>query len=182
MKIHIQEGSMAKKESKKPEKSKEKPAKEKPAKEKPEKSKDKPVKEKKGKNKKGDAAAANNAATGTQSAPASGAGATSTGQASVPLSTMAPDQMTAAQIEQALKESNDPSSQLKKLHSPLSVKSCLLNLLFLIILTLAIVIIWCAIAVDKFNFVTVVKDMSSQFGITQFFQKMWATIAGWFGG
>ncbi len=105
-----------------------------------------------------------------------------TGTPSVPLSAMMPDQMTPQQLEQAIKESNDPESRLKKLHSPISVRSCLLNLLFLIILTLAIVVIWCAVAVDKFNFVTVVKDMSDQFGITSGFQWLWAQISGWFGG
>lgn len=105
-----------------------------------------------------------------------------TGTPSVPLSAMMPDQMTAQQLEQAIKESNDPESRLKKLHSPISVKSCLLNILFLIIMTLAIVIIWCAIAVDKFNFVRVVTDMSDKFGITSGFQWLWAQISGWFGG
>ncbi len=85
-----------------------------------------------------------------------------------------------AQLEQAIKESNDPSSQLKKLKSPISVKSCLFNILMLIVLTLVIVIVWCVIAVDKFNFVTVVKDMSWQFGITQGFQWLGAQISSWF--
>ena len=105
---------------------------------------------------------------------------TTTGAASVPLSAMMPEQMSPAQLEQAIKESNDPSSQLKKLKSPISVKSCLFNILMLIVLTLVIVIVWCVIAVDKFNFVTVVKDMSWQFGITQGFQWLGAQISSWF--
>lgn len=164
---------MAKKESKKPEKVKE-------------------PKEKSGKNKskKGDAAtdappstgvpSTGLPSTGTPSAGTTANGVPSTGAASVPLASLSPEQMTAAQIEQALKESNDPESRLKKLRSPINVRSCLLNILVLIVMTLAIVIIWCAVAVDKFNFVTVVKDMSSQFGITQGFQWLWATISGWF--
>ena len=151
---------MAKKEPKQPEQTKEKKGKE-----------PKAPKEAKGKNKKG--APANKAAAGAAGAQA--------GAASVPLSQMSPDQMTAAQIEQAIKESNDPTSRLKRLHSPISVKSCLLNILVLIVMTLVIVVVWCAIAVDKFSFVTVVKDMSSQFGITQGFQWLWAQISGWFG-
>lgn len=149
---------MAKKETKKPEK----------------------VKEKKGKNKKGEQAQTM-AGVPPTGQPSVGAGQVPpTGQPSVPLSAMSPEQMTVAQLEQAIKESNDPESRLKKLHSPLSVKSCLLNLLFLIILTLGIVILWCFLAVDKFNFVTVVTDMCNQFGITKFFQSIGTTISGWF--
>ena len=132
------------------------------------------VKAKKGKDKKGKGAAA---ATSTG---VTANGMPSAGKASVPLANMSPDQMTAAQLEQALKESNNPESRLKKLRSPINVRSCLLNILFLIIMTLAIVMIWCAVAVDKFNFVHVVKDMSSQFGITQGFQWLFAQIRGWF--
>ena len=154
---------MAKKESKKPEK----------------------TKEKKGKNKKGDQAAfpptgtpSQGVATGTPSQgvptmPASG-------QSSVPLSTMSPDQMTAAQLEQAIKESQDPEARLKKLRSPINVRSCLLNILILIILTLGIVILWCWLAVDKFNFGTVFDDMMTQFGIKQAFTTFWNWLTGLF--
>lgn len=172
---------MAKKESKKPEKVKQ--------------PKEKSGKSGKNKSKKGEAPAADVPPTGTPSTgvpstgmPSTGSPSTGTtangvpsaGAASVPLSNLSPEQMTAAQIEQAIKEANDPESHLKKLRSPINVRSCLLNILFLIILTLAVVIVWCAVAVDKFNFVTVVKDMSSQFGITQGFKWLWATISGWF--
>ncbi|MCM1367227.1 MAG: hypothetical protein NC184_00200 [Roseburia sp.] len=172
---------MAKKESKKPEKVKQ--------------PKDKSGKSGKKKSKKGDAPAADAnqptgapagvpstgiPSTGTPSTGTTANGVPTTGTASVPLANLSPEQMTAAQIEQAIKESNDPESRLKKLRSPINVRSCLLNILFLIIMTLAIVVIWCAIEVDKFNFVTVVKDMSSQFGITQGFQWLWSTISGWF--
>ena len=88
--------------------------------------------------------------------------------------------MTAAQLEQAIKESNDPNSRLKKLRSPLNVRSCLLNILILIVFTLAIVILWCYLAVDKFNFVTVMSDMFDKFGISDFFKNMGSTISGWF--
>ncbi len=151
---------MAKKDKTKPEQ----PEKEKKGKEK---------KDKKGKNAKGAAPVA----AGTPST-----GALSTGTPSAPLSQMSPEQMTAAQLEQAIKESNDPNSKLKKLRNPINVRSCLLNLLILIVLTLAVVILWCAIVVDRFNFVTIMSDMMSKFGITQFFQNLGKTIAGWFGG
>ncbi len=165
---------MAKKENKKPEKTKEKESKVKPDK------KDK-------KNKKGAADAAANGvpptgttSTGVPPTAANNGGVPLTGTPSVPLSTMSPEQMTAAQIEQALKESNNPESRLKKLRSPINVRSCLLNILILIVMTLVVVVVWCAIAVDKFNFVTVVKDMSWQFKITQGFQWLWTQISGWF--
>lgn len=99
---------------------------------------------------------------------------------SVPLANIPPEQMTSAQIEQALRESSDPESHLKKLHSPISVKSCLLNILALIVLTIGIVLLWSYLAVDKFNFVDVVTDMSKQFGITDGFKWLWAQISGWF--
>lgn len=130
----------------------------------------------KGKDKKAKGAAPNPSV----SAGATANGVPSAGRTSVPLANMSPEQMTAAQLEQAIKESNNPESRLKKLRSPVNVRSCLLNILFLIIMTLAIVMIWCAVAVDKFNFVVVVKDMSSQFGITQGFQWLFAQIRGWF--
>lgn len=123
--------------------------------------------------------------TGTPSTPGGvpSAGSVPNG-AGAPLSSvppaMAPDPLSAAQIEQKLKDGTDPDMRLKKLHSPISVKSCLLNLLILIVMTVVIVIVWCYFKVDKFNFVTVVKDMSWQYGITQGFQWLWAQISGWF--
>lgn len=135
----------------------------------------KPVKapKAKGKNKKnkGDVAAA---------AGMPNAGVPTTGAGSVPLANLSPEQMTAAQLEQAIKESNDPSTKLKKLRSPLNVRSCLLNVLFLIVLTFGVVVLWCFLAVDKFNFVTVMTDMLNKFHIIEFFTNIGNTIAGWF--
>ena len=152
---------MAKKESKKPVK----------------------TKEKKGKNKKGEQAAFPPTGTPSQGVPTTGTpsqGMPASGQTSVPLSTMSPEQMTAAQHEQAIKESNDPESRLKRLRSPINVRSCLLNILILIILTLGIVILWCWLAVDKFNFGTVFDHMMSEFGIKQAFQTFWNWLTGLF--
>ena len=148
---------MAKKETKKPEKA---------------------AKENKGKNKKdkkgkGAAAAAAPAGAAANGVPPAGA-------QSIPLSQMSPEQMTAAQLEQAIKESNDPNTRLKKLRSPVNLRSCLLNVLILIVATLAVVILWCWIVVDDFNFVTIMSDMMNKFGITQFFKMIGSTIAGWF--
>ena len=113
-------------------------------------------------------------------AAAPGAGAP--GDAPVSLSQMSPDQMTAQQLEQAIKESQEPDARLKRIKSPINVRSCLLNVLFLIILTLGIVILWCFIEVDRFNFATVVKDMSDQFGITAAFQGFGEWLKNLFSG
>lgn len=146
----------------------------KPAKEKPVKDKGKDKKDKKGK--------------GAAAAPAGGMpptgtasnGIPSTGTPSVPLANLSPDQMTAAQLEQAIKESNDPNTKLKKLRSPINVRSCLINIAILIVATFAVVILWCYLALDTFNFGTVMSDMFSKFGITQFFSNLGKTISGWF--
>lgn len=142
---------------------------------KPEKpAKEKAPKEKKGKEKKNKK---------DQAAPAPADGAASGGAAGgapADLSNLTPEQMTAAQIEQAIKESNDPNSKLKKLRSPLNVKSCLLNLLILIVATFGVVILWTYLVVDTFNFGTIMSDMFGKFGITQFFTNLGSTISGWF--
>ncbi len=135
---------------------------------------EKPGKEKKNKKKGADAAASTGANPATPSKP------DASGAASIPLANMSPEQMTAAQIEQAIKESNDPNSRLKKLRNPFNVRSCLLNVLILIVATFAIVILWSFLVVDKFNFVTVMSDMFSKFGITDFFTNIGRTISGWF--
>ncbi|MCH5165691.1 MAG: hypothetical protein J1G01_04750 [Clostridiales bacterium] len=135
---------------------------------------EKPAKDKSKKNKKDK----NAAATPPAGAPAQGANAN--GTPSVPLANLSPDQMTTAQLEQAIKESNDPGNRLKKLRSPLNIKSCLLNILILIVVTFAIVVFWCWLAVDKFNFAHVMSDMMDKFGITSFFKNMGSTISGWF--
>ncbi len=137
----------------------------------------KPEKEKKGKEKKNkkDKAAAASTPAGTNGVP-------STGTPSVPLANLSPDQMTAVQLEQAIKESNDPNTKLKKLRSPLNLRSCLLNILILIVATFAIVILWSFLVVDKFSFGTIMSDMMNKFGISDFFSNMGSTISGWFGG
>lgn len=143
--------------------------------------KEKPVKDKKGKDKKG-AAGAVPPATGVPSTGSASNGVPPTGTPSVPLANLSPDQMTQAQIEQAIKESNDPNNRLKKLRSPINLRSCLLNILILIVATLAVVILWCFLVVDKFNFGVIMSDMFGKFGITDFFKNLGSTISGWFGG
>ncbi|MDE7163894.1 MAG: hypothetical protein K2O04_00510 [Clostridiales bacterium] len=153
---------------------------------KPEKpTKEKPVKDKKGKDKKDAKGAAAGAVPPAAGMPPTGAasnGVPSTGMPSVPLANLSPDQMTQAQIEQAIKESNDPNNKLKKLRSPINLRSCLLNVLILIVATLAVVILWCFFVVDKFNFGLIMSDMFGKFGITEFFTNLGSTISGWFGG
>ncbi|MBD5131558.1 MAG: hypothetical protein HDT28_03045 [Clostridiales bacterium] len=143
---------------------------------------DKKGKEKKDKkNKKGAAPdAAASGATSQGGTTVNGVQTTTTTTTEMTLANMSPEQMTAAQIEQAIKESNDPNNRLKKLRNPINVRSCLLNVLILIVATLAVVILWCFLVVDKFNFVTVMSDMMYKFGITQFFTNMGTTISGWF--
>lgn len=145
---------------------------------KPEKVKD----TKKGKDKKAAAGAVPPAPGTPPPAGATSTGMPSAGTQSVPLSNLSPDQMTAAQLEQAIKESNDPNNKLKKLRSPVNLRSCLLNILILIVATLALVILWCWIVVDSFNFTTIMSDMFGKFGITDFFKNLGKTINGWFGG
>lgn len=94
----------------------------------------------------------------------------------VPNMQLTPEQEVQMQMEQAIKESNDPASRLKKLKSPLNVGGCLLNLLFLVVLTFALVYLILYFQVDKFNFVTVTKDMMDKLGVTGFFQA----IGNWF--
>lgn len=142
--------------------------------------KEKPVKEKKGKNKKGKDAAGAPPAGGVPPTGTASNGMPSAGTPSVPLSNLSPDQMTAAQLEQAIKESNDPNTKLKKLRSPINVRSCLINIAILIVATFAVVILWCWLVVDSFNFGTIMSDMFSKFGITQFFSNLGKTISGWF--
>ena len=94
----------------------------------------------------------------------------------VPNMQLTPEQEVQMQMEQDIKESNDPASRLKKLKSPLNVGGCLLNLLFLVVLTFALVYLILYFQVDKFNFVTVTKDMMEKLGVTGFFRA----IGNWF--
>ena len=79
----------------------------------------------------------------------------------VDTSKLTAEQLTQVQIEEAIKESQDPSSRLRKLRSPLSVRGCLLNILILVVLTIAIVIFVCWLKLDHetFNLGVVLKDM-----------------------
>ena len=79
----------------------------------------------------------------------------------VDTSKLTAEQLTQVQIEEAIKESQDPASRLRKLRSPLSVRGCLLNILILVLLTIAIVIFVCWLKLDHetFNLGVVLKDM-----------------------
>lgn len=84
------------------------------------------------------------------------------------------EELTQAQIEEAIKESQDPTTKLKKLRSPLSVRGCLLNILILVVLTVGIVLLCCYFMLDHetFNLWVVIKDMSEKLGVTGFFRKI----------
>jgi len=95
---------------------------------------------------------------------------------------MSPEMVTQMQVEQAIKESQNPGMKLRKLRSPLNVRSCLLNVLAFVVLTLVIVFLiiafWPGVGVDQFHFPTVIGDMWVQFGFAGFFSM----IGNWFTG
>ena len=99
-------------------------------------------------------------------------------------SKMTAEEFSQAQMEEAIKESQDPASKLKKIRSPFTVGNILINLLVLIVLTVGIVLLICYIMLDKatFNLWVVVKDIFDQYGITQFFQKVGAWFKKTFSG
>ncbi|MCL2062499.1 MAG: hypothetical protein FWH03_07770 [Firmicutes bacterium] len=92
---------------------------------------------------------------------------------------MSPEQLQQMQMEEAIKESQNPSMRLRKLKSPLSVKGCLLNILFLVVLTIIAVFAVIAIFyVDRFNLGVIFRSMMQEFKIYDFFQM----VGGWFSG
>ncbi len=121
---------------------------------------------KKQKGKAGATSAPSTAASST-AAPNAGAAAMNANM-EIDRSKLTAEQMTQVQIEEAIKESQDPSSKLKKLRSPLSVRGCLLNIVVLIILTVAIVILCCYLMLDRetFNLWVVLKDIFDKMGVT----------------
>lgn len=103
-------------------------------------------------------------------------------QMQIDRSKLTPEQLAQLQLEEAIKESTDPSSRLKKLKSPLSVGGCLGMLAIFIVATLLIVFIVCWIMVDTFNPLVIAKDMCDKFGITGFFKAIGDWFKGLFGG
>ena len=99
-------------------------------------------------------------------------------------SKMSAEEFSQAQMEEAIKESQDPATKLKKIRSPFNVGNCLINVLVLIVLTVGIVLLICYIMLDKstFNLWVVVKDIFDKFGITKFFQSVGAWFKKTFGG
>ncbi len=99
------------------------------------------------------------------------------------ISQLSPEQLSQMQLEEAIKESSNPAMKLKKLRSPLNLRSILLNLLFLILLTIVatFLFIW-IFRVDKFDFGYVAKDMLSDFGITQAFTNFFRRLGNLFTG
>lgn len=107
-----------------------------------------------------------------------GKGGSKIDSANLDRSKMSAEEFSQAQMEEAIKESQDPSTKLKKIRSPFNVGNCLINILVLIVLTVGIVLLICYIMLDKstFNLWVVIKDIFDKFGITKFFQ----TIGNWF--
>lgn len=134
-------------------------------------SKQKEEKKKKGKAGKNSSSAADKKADANT-------GATNINNVPLDRSQMTADQLTQAQIEEAIKESQDPASKLRKVRSPISVRNCLINILILIVLTVGIVLLCCYFMLDKetFNLGVVVKDILDKFKITNFFRA----IGNWF--
>lgn len=126
---------------------------------------------------------ANAAAKNTAEQSAAAGAAANINNATLDRTRMTAADMTQAQIEEAIKESQDPSSRLKKLRSPLSIRSCLLNILILVLVTVAIVILCCYLLLDKqtFNLGVVLKDMLHKIP-TEKHSVMWLfkTIGNWF--
>jgi hypothetical protein len=78
----------------------------------------------------------------------------------------------------AISEENDPNARLKKLKSPINFLSCLINVVIMIVGTMAIGLFVCSFFIDDFNLGKVFMDVMTKFGITGFFEM----IGRWFGG
>ena len=91
-------------------------------------------------------------------------------QAQIDKSKLTAEQLAQLQLEEAIKESTDPSSRLRKLKSPLSVGGCLIMLAIFIVATILIVFFVCSLMVDNFHPLTIAKDMLDKFGITHLFE------------
>jgi hypothetical protein len=82
----------------------------------------------------------------------------------------------------AISESHDPNARLKKLKSPINFWSCLLNMVFLLVGTIAIGLLVCSFLIDDFNLWVVFLDVMEKFGISGFFGRIGSWIGGLFGG
>ena len=100
----------------------------------------------------------------------------------VDISKFTPEQLAQYQLDEALRESSDPASRLRKLKSPISVGGCLLMLLMFVLITIVAVFIICWIMVDRFNPLTLGYDMLDKFGIIKMFQAIGNWFKGLFGG
>jgi len=99
------------------------------------------------------------------------------------LTSLSPEQMNVAQLEEALKESQNPSMRLRKLRHPINLKSCLLSTLFIILATVGVTIFIIWLMVDVFDFGYVWYDFIDRLGIRDFFRSFgsWITGNGWNG-
>lgn len=92
------------------------------------------------------------------------------------------EQLAQLQLEEAVKESTDPSSRLRKLKSPLSVGGCLIMLAIFIVATVLIVFFVCSLMVDDFRPLVIAYDMLDKFGIVNAWNTVVAFFKNLFGG
>ena len=85
---------------------------------------------------------------------------------------LTPDQMKEVKLNAEIRVNEDRAARLRKLRSPCGFRGCLLNLILWVLLTLIIVFTICYIMVDKFEFVTLVKDMLEKLGVNDFFRTV----------
>lgn len=97
-------------------------------------------------------------------------------QAQIDRTKLTAEQLAQLQLEEAVKESTDPSSRLRKLKSPLSVGSCLIMLAIFIVATVLIVFFVCSFMVDDFRPLVIAYDMLDKFGIV----NAWNTVVNFF--
>ena len=92
------------------------------------------------------------------------------------------EQLAQLQLEEAVKESTDPSSRLRKLKSPLSVGGCLIMLAIFIVATVLIVFFVCSFMVDDFRPLVLAYDMLDKFGIVGAWNAVVTFFKNLFGG
>ncbi|MCL2234750.1 MAG: hypothetical protein FWC11_01375 [Firmicutes bacterium] len=99
------------------------------------------------------------------------------------LTSLSPEQMNVVQLEEALKESQNPSMRLRRLRHPINVRSCLLSVLFIVLAVAGVTLFIIWLMVDVFDFGYVWFDATYDLGIRAFFRSFasWITGNGWNG-
>ncbi|MCL2861165.1 MAG: hypothetical protein FWE22_02000 [Firmicutes bacterium] len=99
------------------------------------------------------------------------------------LTSLSPEQMNVVQLEEALRESQNPSMRLRRLRHPINVRSCFLSLLFITLALVGVTIFVIWLMVNVFDFGYVWYDFTTDLGIRDFFRSFgsWITGNGWNG-